>query len=432
MSKNKILSAFEFLKDKYANNIPFTTIEMAVAIGWAESTVRTYLSKQWDHFTEKIGVGQYKVMASFLDYDPESFLRRNSQKHRVNKDPFKPILAKEVEDLLDKSRESALLAIQIYNNPMIKFRTPGYIVHMIIAYTSLFHAAFIEDGTNPVYVDNDNSIKTIDGSPKMWELTKCLKEYWKGEDNPIKKNIELFIKLRNEIEHRYAPAFDSFIAGECQALLINYEQLIVDEFSPYYAIGAQVAVPIQISAMSSSAKIQALKNIQAADYNLLKDYVQRYRYSLGHEIANNTEYSFKAFLIQVPANRIENADTVIKFIKYEDISPEELDKIKNDVAFIKTKKTPIANFGLMNPKKVVRIIQETEPRFSLHLHTQAWRYFKVRSSGTPGEGFDPKYCSFDDVHKDYSYSQAWVAKLQKAFKDPSFYEKLYSYKDASK
>ena len=51
-------------------------------------------------------------------------------------------LSKKVKSLLQKSRESALLAVEVYNKPNTTFRSGGYIVLMIIAWTSLFHAIF--------------------------------------------------------------------------------------------------------------------------------------------------------------------------------------------------------------------------------------------------------------------------------------------------
>ena len=47
-----------------------------------------------------------------------------------------------VKQCLEKSRDCALLAIETYNKPAIKFRTGGYVVLMTISWTSLFHSIF--------------------------------------------------------------------------------------------------------------------------------------------------------------------------------------------------------------------------------------------------------------------------------------------------
>lgn len=47
-------------------------------------------------------------------------------------------LPKILKSCLAKALDSALLAIETYNKPAIKFRSGGYIVLMNIAWTSLF------------------------------------------------------------------------------------------------------------------------------------------------------------------------------------------------------------------------------------------------------------------------------------------------------
>ena len=74
--------------------------------------------------------------------------------------------------LIKKSRESALSAVQIFNNPNILFKSETYIVLMIIAWTYLLHAYFKENK-----IDIDLSItmdyfKTI--SKNMSSLTSSL------------------------------------------------------------------------------------------------------------------------------------------------------------------------------------------------------------------------------------------------------------------
>ena len=43
-------------------------------------------------------------------------------------------------ELLQKSKEAALAAVGIFNNPNIQFKAETYIVLMIIAWTYLLHA----------------------------------------------------------------------------------------------------------------------------------------------------------------------------------------------------------------------------------------------------------------------------------------------------
>ena len=171
MANHRLAAAYEVLRQCAETGGTATLQALADGTGWAPSTVRTYLSKQWESFVNVTADGSYAVDASFLDYPFDVFERINSQKFLVNKDPFKPVLSSVTESLISKSREAALLAVQVYNNPMLNFRTPSFIVHMVIAYTSLFHAIFEEEGREYVSRDKAGAMKlTATKRPWLWNL----------------------------------------------------------------------------------------------------------------------------------------------------------------------------------------------------------------------------------------------------------------------
>ena len=125
-------------------------------------------------------------------------------------------LPRVVRSLLNKARESALLAVETYNRPGTVFRSRAYIVLMQIAWTSLFLAIFHRQGIKPYYrKKNSRRFVRIDGEPKTWDLSDCIGEYWKGSDNAVAQNLRFFIKLRNKIEHSHLPELDIHIFGEC-------------------------------------------------------------------------------------------------------------------------------------------------------------------------------------------------------------------------
>jgi hypothetical protein len=138
------------------------------------------------------------------------------EKHRIGK---------AIKPYLDKARDSALLAVEVYNKPAIKFKSSAYITLMVIAWTTLFHAIFLRKRIKPYY---KTEIAAVDPEDKrFWGLTECARKYWKTDtENPIRKNIELFIPLRNKVEHSYLPELDAMIFGECQALLLNFDAIL--------------------------------------------------------------------------------------------------------------------------------------------------------------------------------------------------------------
>ena len=140
------------------------------------------------------------------------------------------------KSILDSSINSALLAVEIYNKPRTAFRSECYIVMMIIAWTKLFHAHFHTTIADKYYYKKPNGrYKRIDGERKAWELAQCIKKYGKL-DKATESNLNFFLKLRNKIEHRHVQKreLDTILFGECQALLFNYESMLIRLFGEEY------------------------------------------------------------------------------------------------------------------------------------------------------------------------------------------------------
>jgi Protein of unknown function (DUF3644) len=130
-------------------------------------------------------------------------------------------LPRQVKAALEKARDSAILAVEVYNKPAVKFKSGGYITLMVIAWTSLFHAIFFKRKTKPFHRKSNRRFEKIDGDFKHWELDECLRRHYGSlTKEPVRKNLEFFILLRNKIEHRSMPQLDPSIFGECQAMLL--------------------------------------------------------------------------------------------------------------------------------------------------------------------------------------------------------------------
>jgi hypothetical protein len=292
MGRNtKIIKAYQFFIEAEKNKNCFSLDDVANATGWTIQTVKAYKSKKWHTFLVKAEGGFICKGMSHLSED--AFIRIHAQRATIEDNLLRPKFSPEIDALIDKSRESALLAIQIYNNPIIKFRAPGYIVNMIIAYTALFHAVFERDGIDYWYKKEGGSPKMADDDYRYWELSTCVKEYFKGNRTAETENLRFFIKLRNKIEHRFVPALDLSISGYCQALLLNFERILVKEFGNYFALGQNtLALALQLSEYSTHQQ-EALKNIQSQHLNRIKDYIVEFRNNLPDKILTSGDFCFR-------------------------------------------------------------------------------------------------------------------------------------------
>ena len=340
-----------------------------------------------------------------------------------------------VKDALDKSRDSALLAVEVYNKPAVKFKSGGFITLMVIAWTALFHAIFYKRKRKPFRKEHGRFVK-IENDFKHWELGECLSQYYKTDTgNPVRKNLEFFIPLRNQIEHRSMPELDATIFGECQAMLLNFDEMLEKEFGARYCLRECLSFAVQLFP-SSESLVQAVKQNPAT--KTVTQFIERYRSAISADVQASGKYAFKAFLIQV-ANHNSNDALPVQFIHYDKLPETQKQEIGRFVALTKTKEVPVSNKDKMKPADVVKRVQAAlgDPKvtrgtkqvnkFNANIHAKCWRFFKVRPPGKSATASDtnPKYCVYDEPHNDYIYTQAWVEFLAEKLKDDAFFQTFY-------
>lgn len=424
---DKLRASYQFFLKMQNEKKPFTSDDIAAVTGWSNSTIRTYKTKKWSNILAPLPNKCFSADVSA--YTEEAYVRMMSQNYKQSIDPFKPKLSEQVEELVVKARDSAVLAIDIYNRPIIAFRSQGYIVMMVIAWTALFHAIYELEGIDYFYKEKNGNDKIVDGDKKAFELDRCIEKCGNLISNAVKNNLQLFILLRNKIEHRYVPAFDFDVFGECQAMLLNFENLITEKFGPYYALNDSLSFPLQVSSVRSNIHAEVTKKIQSKHYSELKEYIEAYRSSLDDDVFSDSQYSFRIFLIPQLGNHRSSSDCAVEFIRYDPKHPEDFESVKRDIALIKEKRIPVANQGKFKPRMVCDVLSEKMgTKISTNLHAKAWKYYKVRKQGTQADGCDTRYCQYDEAHRDYVYTQAWIDFLLKKFSDPDELSMVRNYK----
>lgn len=339
-------------------------------------------------------------------------------------------LPRTVRDNLDKCRLSAISAVEVYNRPGPRFRTALFLVLIVMAWTALFHASFYRRRRRPWYRRRDVSAiryVRIDGEPKHWDLSECLKQFH-GANNPAeRKNLEFLIGLRNKVEHRHLPELDAALYGECQAALLNLETMLVSEFGAKYALEEQLAVSLQFSRAMPEQKTAAARKLAQGAARSVVDYIERFRGRLPSTVLSSMKYSYNVFLVPKLANRQQAADSAVEFVHVDEASEEELERLSKLNVLIREKHIPIASLDLFKPSKVVEEVESRLPhRFTMAAHTDAWKHFGVRPAKTARtpEQTKPEYCVFDAPHRDYLYTRAWIEKLVVELADSERYEKV--------
>lgn len=423
---DKIGKSYIFFLEKEESNTGFKIEDLVQATGWSVVTAKTYLSKKWDAVLEK--KGREYFVKNLSKYSKDEYTKLMSQKNKHSQDPFKPELDEDIERLVVKARESALLALDIYNRPATMFKSEGFIVMMIIAWTSLLHAIFHKKGITYNYKDNEGKNKYIDGDIKAWELSTCIKEYYKEDINSVKSNIEFMIGLRNKIEHRFAPKIDNHIGGECQSLLLNFDELLINEFGNYYALKDLMVFPLQTSNLRNSERTEVIKKFQGKHYDEIKEYIEAYRENISNDIYNDPKFSFRVYLVPKTGNHKNSSDMSMEFVKYNPENPDEIAAQKQLVTLIKEKIVKTGNPDGLKPKQVVELVEkQIDKNFKIHQHTQAWKYYKIRPSKFVKNHLN-EFCYSDTAHEDYVYTPAWVDFLIRKMSNDTEYKSVLGFK----
>jgi hypothetical protein len=351
-------------------------------------------------------------------------------------------LPRKVKDALGKARDSALLAVEVYNKPAVKFKSGGYITLMVIAWTALFHAVFFKRKIKPFYKKENGRFVKVEGDYKYWELDGCLSQYFKTDTgNPVRKNLEFFIPLRNRIEHRSMPELDASIFGECQALLLNFDEMLEKEFGAQHCLRECLSFSLQLFP-SSESLVAAVTH--RPDSKPVVDFIEQYRSTISPEINDSGKYSFKAYLIQVANHKTDKA-LAIQFVHFDNLSEEDKKSVIKFGAMVKFKEVPgsipdtikagdivkMVQAGLGHPK-IERVGKQAD-KFNLNIHARCWKRYNVRppsGSSSPKET-NLKYCVYDPRHKDYGYTQAWADFLIDKLKDVAEFDAVCESDQAS-
>ena len=303
-------------------------------------------------------------------------------------------------ELLLKSREAALNAVQTFNNPLTTFKAETFIVLMVIAWMYLLHAYFRREGVEYRYFEEGPKrrkfYRTKLGAFKYWELARCLNDKLCPLDGATKSNLRFLIGLRNEIEHHQSAGSDSRFSARYFACCLNYERYICDLFGVRYSLGDAAAFTLQFRDVSATGTSDEF--VEPLPSNVAK-YLEDFDAELSDEAFNSPYYRRRYLFVPVVTSRRAQADKVIEFVRGD----SELGKAINteyQQAYLKEVERP-----KHLPGQIVELMKkEGYPRFNMFHHTQLWTQLDAKN---PGKGFGVM------VANSWFWYDRWVDEVRK-------------------
>lgn len=326
--------------------------------------------------------------------------------------------------MVEASQDEAQLAVRLYNDPAESRSFEAFIVHMHVAWLYLVHAEFARDKVDCRYwrtVGRRRFLERIDGEPKKWELAKSIRERWLNDQEPVRANLEFFIGLRNKIEHRYArraqPALAAVLAGQAQALLLNYEEELVAQFGAGHSPATRLRFPVFVGSFTTAGE-QALLRLRKQLPAALRTYIAGYEANLTESVANDPRFELRLRVFQELAPKAGPETLPVQYTRFDDMTDEQKAAVQDagekGLVVIRERRRAVLGHGLWKPTRAAVEVERRIPFvFNVAHFTEAWKTLKVRppSNSANPERTDERYCIYDELHKDYGYTDAYIKLL---------------------
>jgi hypothetical protein len=317
--------------------------------------------------------------------------------------------------ILQSSKREALLAVELYNRPYGERYLEAHIVHMHLAWLYLLHAHFESQRIDYRYRDKTGRyVRNEDGTPRTWELAECIRHWKPNEADPVRKNLEFFIGLRNRIEHQSQHVVEAVVAGRIQSNVVNYEDSLVELFGQEEGLGSSLRLPIFLSTVTEDAAA-AVKKARDLLPTTVRTFIEAFDGNLPEEILGHPKFDLRILLIPKVGSKTE-ADAALEFVRFDALTQEEkhaIDQLQKVI--VRERQVPVLLKDYLKPSAVARQVQAAIPfRFTAATHhARCWQHFDVRppSGDVRPERTDARYCVYSEPHAEYVYTPAWVNKL---------------------
>jgi hypothetical protein len=283
-------------------------------------------------------------------------------------------------DLIHKAREAMLSAVQVFNNPLITFKTESFIVLSMIAWTYLLHAHYRSKKIEYRYFNQTGKKKRFlhnpDGSKRYWDLNECVTKAVCPLDKDTVNNLKFLIGLRNQIEHKKANGLDSYLSARYQACALNFNLYLKKLHGDRFGLDRSLALSLQFAELDySQAKV--LKDREDLIPSDVISYVTTFDNNLSSSEIESDRFAYRLLFAKVLAKRKGQADRVIEFI---DPKSELAKNIAKEFWVKEETEKP-----KLSATQVINQVREAGFRtFGMYQHTQFW---KKHDGKNPAKGF---------------------------------------------
>lgn len=298
------------------------------------------------------------------------------------------------DELLVKAREAMIAAVHTFNGAGLTFRAELFIVTAVIAWTYLLHAWFRREGVEYRHMVRGNVQTTREGADKYLELGACLRHARSPVSIGAKKNLEMLLKLRHEIEHRSTSRIDDALSAKLQACCINFNDAIKDWFGAQCGLERRLPIALQFVTFGADQRSVLKKASCLPDH--IEAAIDTFEEGLTDEEYRDPAYRYRVAFVPIVKQRVSAADVAVEFVPRDSDEAEDI----NRVLLREVER------NRYTATQVVDLINETGfPLFGIGDHTRLWQALDAKD---PGKSFG----RVGDYRGSWVWFEPWIERVR--------------------
>lgn len=136
------------------------------------------------------------------------------------------------DQLIEKSKEAFIMAIEIYNKPTLHYRLEGFSFFICNAWELMLKAHIIN-------LYGESAIYYADKPERTITLNDCIQKIFTNEKSPLRRNLSKIIDLRNTSTHFITEEYEAVYVPLLQACVLNY----VDKMNEFHGQDMTLLIP---------------------------------------------------------------------------------------------------------------------------------------------------------------------------------------------
>lgn len=295
-----------------------------------------------------------------------------------------------ISNLVNKSIEAFILAIEVYNKPTIRYRVEGFSFFICNAWELILKAELLKRGKDIYYKNNRNRTIT---------LHKAISKVYSDKRTRVRLNLEKILKLRNISTHYINEDYEAKYIPLFQACVLNF----INAIKKYHNV--DITEHIGSNFLTLSTRYEPLTNEQI-----------RLKYSPEValkliESANDIDVSTKELNSDKFSINIKQHLYITKSKESADFEVRINKNAKEQVAIVKEQKDP-SETHKYSFDNVIYFVQQRLERLNIQLEYE--KGFNKYVLNLVNIFYDAKqtpeysYCHRIGNSESYTYSQVYI------------------------